>query len=188
MQSQIVLKILSMSKVFIVGLWFFFFSSVVIIASETNKNQIETKRSGFWTYYCKNNVKQRQCEIARKINIEQQNETFLIIYKIAKNIKSQVNETLNIMTPPSSRVNVKKRLKVSFDDKTKFTRCFLECDETGCLVVFKSNKIFKYSMKNFGKMKITFYGFEDKEPLSLTLPMDGFNQALDDITQQLKSF
>ena len=37
-------------------------------------------------------------------------------------------------------------------------------------------------------MKITFYGFKDEEPISLTLPMDGFTQALDDTNQQLKSF
>ena len=43
-------------------------------------------------------------------------------------------------------------------------------------------------MKNFNKMKITFYGFEDEEPISLTLPMDGFTQAFDNINEQLKSF
>ena len=46
----------------------------------------------------------------------------------------------------------------------------------------------KYSLKNFNKIKIIFYGFEDEEPISLTLSMDGFIQALDDINQQLKSF
>ena len=92
------------------------------------------------------------------------------------------------MTPPSDRVNIKKRLKVIFDEKTKFTRSFLECEETGCLAVFKSNKMFKYSMKNFKEIKIIFYGFEDEEPISLTLPMDGFTEALDNIEQQLKSF
>ena len=43
-------------------------------------------------------------------------------------------------------------------------------------------------MKNFNEIKIIFYGFEDEEPISLTLPMDGFTQALDNINQQLKSF
>ena len=43
-------------------------------------------------------------------------------------------------------------------------------------------------MKNFNKMKIIFHGFEAEEPISLTLPMDGITQALDDINQQLKSF
>ena len=173
---------------FQIGLLFLFISSLFVIASETNEKQIETKRSGYWTYYCKNYEKERQCEIVRKINIEEQNETFLIIYKITKNVNSKVKESFNITTPPATRVNIKKRLKISFDDKTKFTRSFLKCEETGCLAVFKSSKILKYSMKNFNKMKITFYGFEDEEPISLTLPMDGFTQALDDTNQQLKSF
>ena len=43
-------------------------------------------------------------------------------------------------------------------------------------------------MKNFNKIKIIFYGFEDEEPISLTLPMDGFIEALDYINVQLKSF
>ena len=43
-------------------------------------------------------------------------------------------------------------------------------------------------MKNFSEIKIIFYGFEDEEPISLKLQMDGFAQALDDINQQLKSF
>ena len=55
---------------------FFLFSSLYLIASESNEKQIETKRSGYWTYYCVNDEKQRQCKIARKINIEEQNETF----------------------------------------------------------------------------------------------------------------
>ena len=173
---------------FQIGLLFLFISSLFVIAAETNKKPIETKRSGYWTYYCKNYEKERQCEIARKINIEEQNETFLIIYKITKNVNSKVKESFNITTPPATRVNIKKRLKISFDDKTKFTRSFLECEDKGCLAVFKSYRILKYSMKNFNKMKITFYGFEDEEPISLTLPMDGFTQAFDNINEQLKSF
>ena len=43
-------------------------------------------------------------------------------------------------------------------------------------------------MKNFNEIKITFYGFEDEEPISLTLPMDGFTEALNNINQQLKTF
>ena len=152
------------------------------------KKKIETKRSGYWTYYCKNYEKEKQCDIARKIHIEEQNETFLIIYKVAKNINSKVEESLNITTPSASRINIKKRLKIIFDDKTKFTRSFFKCEETGCLVMFKSNKMLKYSMKNFDEIKIIFYGFEDEEPISLTLPMDGFIQALEDIKQQLKTF
>ena len=170
------------------GLLFLFFSSLFVIASETNEKKIETKRSGYWTYYCKNYEKEKQCEIARKINIKEYNETFLIIYKITKDINPKVKESFNITTPPATRVNIKKRLKISFDDKTKFTRSFLECEKTGCLVMFKSNRMLKYSLKNFNEIKIIFYGFEDEEPISLTLSMDGFIQALDDINQQLKSF
>ena len=173
------------------GLAFFlllFISLFATAAIETNEKQIETKRSGYWTYYCKNYEKERQCEIARKINIEEQNETFLIIYKITKDINSKVKESLNIMTPSTTRVNIKKRLKISFDDKTKFTRSFLECEETSCLAVFKSSRMLKYSMKNFNEIKVIFYGFEDEEPISLTLLMDGFTQAFDDINQKLKSF
>ena len=176
------------SRSFQTVLLFLLLSSLFVIASETNEKQVETKRSGFWTYYCKNNEKGRQCEIARKINIEEQNDTFLIIYTITKDINSKVKESFNITTPPATRVNIKKRLKISFDNKTKFTRSFLECEETGCLAVFKSNRMLKYSIKNFNEIKIIFYGFEDEEPISLTLPMDGFTQALDDINQQLKSF
>ena len=177
-------------KGFQAGLFFllFSFSSFFVIASETNEKRIETKRSGYWTYYCKNYEKQRHCEIVRKINIEQQNEIFLIVYKITKDINNKIKESLNILTPPASRVNIKKRLKISFDDKTKFTRSFLECKETDCLVVFASNRILKYSMENFNKMKITFYNFEDEEPLSLTLPIDGFRQARDDLIQNLETY
>ena len=173
---------------FLAGLLLILFSDFCVIASETNEKQIETKRSGYWTYYCKNNEKERQCEIVRKINIEEQNDTFLIIYKITKDINSKIKENFNITTPPDTKVNTKKRLKISFDDKTRFTKSFLKCEETSCLAVFKSNKMLKYSMKNFNEIKIIFYGFENEEPISLTLPMEGFTQALDNINQQLKSF
>ena len=169
-------------------LFLFIISSFFVTAAETNKKPIETKRSGYWTYYCKNYEKERQCEIARKINIEEQNETFLIIYKVTKNVNSKVKESFNITTPPATRVNIKKRLKISFDNKIKFTRSFLECEETICLAVFGGSRMLKYSMKNFNEIKVIFYGFEDEEPISLTLSMDGFTQALDGINQQLKSF
>ena len=106
---------------FQIGLLFLLLSSMLVIPSETNNKQVETKRSGYWTYYCINFEKQRQCKIARKINIEEQNETFLIIYNVTKDISSKVKESLNITTPPAPRVNIKKRLKISFDNKTKFT-------------------------------------------------------------------
>lgn len=173
---------------FKISLLFLFISSLFVIASEINEKQVETKRSGYWTYYCKNYEKERQCEIVRKINIKEHNETFLIAYKITKDINSKIKESFNITAPPATKVNIKKRLRISFDNKTRFTRSFLKCDETGCLTVFKSNRMLKYSMKNFNEIKIIFYGFEDEEPISLTLPMDGFIQAFDNINQQLKFF
>jgi len=173
---------------FQISLLFLFISSLFVIASETNEKQIETKRSGYWTYYCINYEEQRQCKIARKINIEEQNETFLIIYNVTKDISSKVRESLNITTPPAPRVNIKKRLKISFDNKTKFTRSFLKCESDSCLVMFRGGKMLKYSLKNFNKIKITFYSSEDEEPISLTLPIDGFTEALNNVNQQLESY
>jgi len=173
---------------FQIGLLFLLLSSMLVIPSETNNKQVETKRSGYWTYYCINFEKQRQCKIARKINIEEQNETVLIIYYVTKHIGSKVKESLNITTPPAPTVNIKKRLKISFDNKTKFTRSFLKCESDSCLVVFRSGKMLKYSLKNFNKIKITFYSSEDEEPISLTLPIDGFAEALNNVNQQLESY
>ena len=173
---------------FQIGLLFLLLSSMLVIPSETNNKQVETKRSGYWTYYCINFEKQRQCKIARKINIEEQNETFLIIYDVTKDISSKVKESLNITTPPAPRVNIKKRLKISFDNKTKFTRSFLKCESDSCLVMFGGAKMLKYSLKNFNKIKITFYRSEDEEPISLTLPNDGFTEALNNVNQQLESY
>ncbi len=167
---------------------FILLSGLFVIASESNKKQIETKRSGYWTYYCTNFEKQRQCKIARKINIEEKNEIFLIIYEITKNINSKVKENLSITTPPAPRVNINKRLKISFDNKTKFTRSFLKCESDSCLVMFRGSKMLKYSLKNFNKIKITFYSSEDEEPISLTLPNDGFTEALNNVNQQLESY
>ena len=175
-------------RTFQTGLLLFLFSSLFVIASETNEKQIETKRSGYWTYYCNNNEKERQCDIARKINIEEQNETFLIIYNVTKDINSKVKESLSISTPPAPRVNLKKRLKISFDNKTKFTRSFLKCESNSCLVIFNGGRMLKYSLKNFNKMKITFYVSEEEESISLTLPIDGFTEALDNVNQRLESF
>ena len=169
-------------------LLFFLFSSLFVIASDSNEKKIETKRSGYWTYYCINFEKQRQCKIARKINIEEQNETFLIIYNVTKDTSSKIKESLNITTPPAPRVNIEKRLKISFDNKTKFTRSFLKCESDSCLVMFRGSKMLKYSLKNFNEMKISFYVSEDEEPISLTLPIDGFTEALNNIKQGLESF
>ena len=175
-------------KSFQAGLLFLLFLSLFVIASETNEKQVETERSGYWTYYCVNDAKQKQCKIARKINIEEQNETFLIIYNVTKDISSKVKESLNITTPPAPRVNIKKRLKISFDNKTKFTRSFLKCESDSCLVMFRGSKMLKYSLKNFNKIKITFYSSEDEEPISLSLPNDGFTEALNNVNQQLESY
>ena len=72
-----------------IGLSFFLASSLFTLASETNEKPIKTELSGYWTYYCKNYDEQRHCEIARKIDIKDKNETFLIVYKITKDIKSK---------------------------------------------------------------------------------------------------
>ena len=175
-------------KSFQAVLLFFLFSSLFVIASESNQKKVKTERSGYWTYYSIKFEKQRQCKIARKINIEEQNETFLIIYDVTKDISSKVKESLNITTPPAPRVNIKKRLKISFDNKTKFTRSFLKCESDSCLVMFRGSKMLKYSLKNFNKIKITFYSSEDEEPISLTLPTDGFTEALNNVNQQLESY
>ena len=169
-------------------LLFILFSSLFVIASDSNEKKVKTKRSGYWTYYCIDFEKQRQCKIARKINIEKHNETFLIVYNVTKDISSKVRESLNITTPPAPRVNINKRLKISFDNKTKFTRSFLKCESDSCLVVFRGGKMLKYSLKNFNKIKITFYSSEDEEPISLTLPIDGFTEALNNVNQQLESY
>ncbi len=175
-------------KNFQIGLLFLLFSSLTVISSETNKKQINTERSGYWTYYCVNDEKQKQCMIARKIIIEELNDTFLIIYDVTKDINSKVKESLNITTPPAPRINIKKQLKISFDNKTKFTRSFLKCESNSCLVTFRGSKMLKYSLKNFNKIKITFYSSEDEEPISLTLPIDGFTEALNNVNQQLESY
>jgi len=169
-------------------LLFILLSGLFVIESDSSEKQIETKRSGYWTYYCINFEEQRQCKIARKINIEEQNETFFIIYNVTKDINSKVRESLNITTPPAPRVNIKKRLKISFDNKTKFTRSFLKCESDSCLVMFRSSKMLKYSLENFNEIKITFYSSEDEEPISLTLPIDGFAEALNNVNQQLESY
>ena len=124
-------------------------SNSEIIASEKEENLIETKRSGYWTYYCKNYQEERLCEIIRKINIEGQDETFLITYNISKDINSKIKQNLSIITPGESRINIKKRLKISFDNKTKFTRSFLKCENDSCLVIFKGSKMLNYSFFDF---------------------------------------
>ena len=177
-----------MFKNFQIALLILLLSSLLVFATETGEKPMEIKRSDYWTYYCKNYEEQRLCEIARKINIEQQNETFLIAYKITKDRNGKVKESFNIVTPPAPRVDINKRLKISFDNKTKFTRSFIECESDGCLVIFKGSRMLKYSMKNSNKMKIIFYISGDKVPTSLTLSIDGFVQALNNISQKLKAY
>ena len=143
-------------RIFSIGLSFFLASNLFTLATEKNEKPIKTELSGYWTYYCKNYDQQRHCEIARKIDIKDKNETFLIVYKITKD--------------------------------TKFTRPFLKCENFSCLAVFKGNLIFKYSLKNYKKMKITFYVNENEEPISLTLEMNGFGEALNIVNQQLEFY
>ena len=175
-------------KHFLTFLLLLFFLNLFVTDSKTSEKKTETERSGYWTYYCENHEEIRQCDIARKINIEQQNETFLIAYKITKDRNGKVKESFNIVTPPAPRVDINKRLKISFDNKTKFTRSFIECESDGCLVIFKGSRMLKYSMKNSNKMKIIFYISGDKVPTSLTLSIDGFVQALNNISQKLKAY
>ena len=176
-----------LNKNFLTGLLFLLLAEQLAIGTETTTEQAQTERSGYWTYYCIDNEEEKKCTIVRKINIEEQNDTFLIVYEVTKNVNSKIKENLNITTPPASRVRTEKRLKISFDDKTKFTRSFLGCENDGCLAIFKSDRFLKYSLINFDKMTIIFYVFDDEQPVSLTLPMDGFVEALNNINKKLES-
>ena len=170
--------------------WFLvlFLANTLVIASEENKKEVKTERSGYWTYYCINHDDEKHCKIARKINIEEQNEIFLIVYNVNKNKNSKVKENLSITTPPTPRIDMEKRLKITFDDKTKFTKSFSECKDSGCLVTFKGGKMLKYSLMNFKEIKIIFYFSEDEKSTSLTLPIDGFIEAINNINKQLNTF
>ena len=64
----------------------------------------------------------------------------------------------------------------------------MKCESDSCLVMFGGGKMLKYSLKNFDKMEISFYVSNEEEPTSLTLPTDGFGEAIDNIDQQLESF
>ena len=171
-------------KSFLTGFLVLFLANTFVIASE----EIKTERSGYWTYYCINYDDKKQCKIARKINIEEQNETFFIVYNINKNKNSKVKENLSITTPPTPRIDMEKRLKITFDDKTKFTKSFSECKDSGCLVTFKGGKMLKYSLMNFKEIKIIFYFSEDEKSTSLTLAIDGFIEAINNINKQLNTF
>ena len=46
----------------------------------------------------------------------------------------------------------------------------------------------EYSLKSFNKMKITFHVIDDEESFSLTLPLEGFSEALDYVEKHLDSF
>lgn len=160
--------------------------SLVSLAAETNKEKIETKQSGYWTYYCENLQKKLHCEIAQKIIIGEQKLTFLIIYKFTKNKNSKIKENFNVITPLG--VNLNKRLKIIFDNKTKFTEPFVKCENFGCIAVFDTSITLKHSLENYENMKIIFYDFNKDKPNSLEVPIDGFVKALNAIEQQLKSF
>ena len=157
-----------------------------VVGSETIEKAIETKQSGYWTHYCEDLKERRHCEIAQKIIIEKQNLSFLIIYKITKDKNSTIKKNFNVITPLG--VNLNKRLKISFDDKTKFTKSFLKCEAFGCITVFDISIALKHSLENYENMKITFYDFKNEEPNSLEMPINGFIEALSVIEQQLKSF
>ena len=46
-----------------------------------------------------------------------------------------------------------------------------------------------YSLTNFDAIRISFYSLgEEGEQISLTLPMEGFVEALKDVNEQLESF
>ena len=151
-----------------------------ILASE---KKIEAERLGHWSYYCINEKGIEQCEIARKIKIDDQNENFLIIYRLAKSNSSTLQESLNIIVPP--RADKTKNLKLTFDDKTKFSKKFLKCMDHGCLVVFKSGLTLNYSLKNFDKMNILFHATNETEPVSLTLDIGRFEDVYRIINDRL---
>jgi len=175
-----------LKKNFIVGITFALLLISSAVRSETTEKPIETKRSGYWTYYCEDIEDRRHCEIAQKIIIEEQKLIFLIIYKIAKNKNSNIKENFNVITPLG--VNLDKRLKLTFDDKTKFTKPFFKCESFGCIAVFDVGIALKHSLENYENMKITFYDFKNEEPNSLEMPVSGFIEAFNAIEQQLKSF
>ena len=172
-----------MIRMLIACLIFFMFEEIFASNSLASEKKMEPERSGYWSYYCIKEKNTQQCEVVRKIRIDEQNETFLIIYRITKDANSNFQENLNILVP--SRANIKKRLRLSFDEKTKFSKSFLKCIDEGCIAVFKGGVTLKYSLKNFNKMKIAFHVSNDVEPISLTLPTEGFKEALDVISLRL---
>ena len=172
-----------MIRVLIACLTFVILQGIFLYSSLADEKTIEAERSGYWSYYCVKEKGMQQCEIARKIKIDKKNETFLIIYRITKDASSNFRENLNILVPP--RANTKKNLKLSFDEKTKISKSYSKCIDEGCVVVFKGGLTLKYSLKNFKKMKIAFYFLDDVEPTSLTLPTEGFKDALEVISQRL---
>ena len=68
-----------------------------VFSSQASEKKIEAERSGHWSYYCIKEKGMQQCEIARKIKIDEQNETFLIVYRITKDASSNLQENLNII-------------------------------------------------------------------------------------------
>lgn len=172
-----------MFRVLLICIILFTLEETFVFSSQASEKKIEAERSGHWSYYCIKEKGMQQCEIARKIKIDEQNETFLIVYRITKDASSNLQENLNIIVP--SRANTKKSLQLTFDEKTKFSKSFLKCIEQGCLAVFKGGMTLKYSLKNFSKMKITFYVLDDAEPISITLQTEGFKEAINVVSQRL---
>jgi len=167
---------------FIFTLFFISFAA----SSEENAKPIETKQSGYWTYYCEDLQERKHCEIAQKIIIGEKKLTFLIIYKVTKNKNSNIKESFNVITPLGT--NLDKRLKITFDDKTKFTKSFSKCEVFGCIALFDVGIALKHSLEKYENLKIIFYDFRNKEPNTLEMPINGFLEAFNNITQQLESF
>ena len=102
-----------MFRVLLICIILFTLEETFVFSSQASEKKIEAERSGHWSYYCIKEKGMQQCEIARKIKIDKQNETFLIIYRITKDASSNLQENLNITVP--SRANTKKSLQLTFD-------------------------------------------------------------------------
>ena len=76
-------------------------------------------------------------------------------------------------------------LQISKQDSEAVSKSFSKCIDEGCIAMFKGSLTLKYSLKNFNKMKIAFHVSNDVEPISLTLPTEGFKEALDVISLRL---
>lgn len=154
--------------------------------TDTHETQAQEKQSGHWSYYCDDLEQRRHCEIAQKIQIEEKNLSFLIVFKKSKEKNSEIKENLYIITPLG--VNLKKSLKINFNKKTKYTQSFNKCEDYGCLVIFDKRLGMEYSLTNYNNMEISFYIDSVKEPVALKLPISGFAEALQKINEELNKY